>query len=601
MENRAVSTLEIKADPRPLQSIKNVLDNIAISAGKAKNAVMDLFRGQDSQPAGRSAGGSIFDKSPSSGGPRVGTPAGWRAPEQAIPAAPSSGGGGGGGGGPRSMADMGALGFMGYQGLQAMQGGFASYYGQEPMLTAGMYGGDLGGAMTASITATRQRQIGMARAGIGGTLGTASMGLGMAGMASATGMGAAAGGPIGAGAMLVGAALLSVASSWGQEAAGAFIGSLQAKEQAAVNQLQTFMSKRSQVAMTALSTTAIGGEALSDKQMNRFADQYGFDPSRSQGMMQQFARSGGNESRLGADAIMQAQLGLEIGPGQVGGLFRGFGQGMGAKRGGVDDRTYLEGVLATGMAAGIDKARLGEYMQRVAQSNEELATYGVARDAGESERERMGLVGAGFGGFQSADVSAQLNQVGSQHLMGMAGMRMPQQAFQAIIRRGLLEKFGSFGGAMEGLEGMVKGGGMAEFLKGEAGRMDEGDLRTSFLMQATQKFPSAANKLMDYRKGGIGAASLEELADEQTDRPEFAVTRKKAMIEATQTLAQTLPELAGHMDQWNRLMGVAVDNMTKNVDRLVGEMSDKFDSLSGMRKIVNEHDSMEGYYGWGNQ
>lgn len=423
-------------------------------------------------------------------------------------------------GGPLGrMGLIAGAGYLGHQALSTWSGAAGSYWQQAAGEAAGLGSGDLGQAMQASIAASYGRERALTQAGFGtaSTVGTGLMGAGAAMAATPAGL-----------PMMIAGALISAASEFGSKAADAMLAKAQAQETAAAGALNRFVGSYRPITQAAAQFTAYlpgrtvtGASAYTNSGANTpwsdenigLADRYGFSAPEGAQREAAFVRGGGNG--LGTNFILAAERGWQLSADQQAAFTRGVapGQGAGFVRSGNVEQ-YTRTTIADAVKLGMDVARIPDYLQRISALNAQFVERGIGIDAASLAQVVTGMQAGGLSPWAATAAAQNMQGYGGNLLSQMAGMRVPQGATQALVMRGLMQRFGGFDEAMGGLEGLLSSGQFPDFLKQTTGSMGmTGGISTAIMMQLTGLGPGAAEKaLKSGRMSGLGGETEEQAA-----------------------------------------------------------------------------------------
>lgn len=487
----------------------------------------------------------------------------------------------------KAIGGLGSLGIGGMmlQGsLRTTSSAMQSYFGQEAIEQGGLVSGSLSQALSGVAAASYNRQKATQQAVIGGGGGA----IGGAGMV-AGGMLMTNPGTFGVGlALMIGGALVSAGSQVGSAAANSFLSVLQAKEQAAFGFYEDVYQKRTQLARTGMKAIALGGEMPSDSEMfsrsggrsSGLGYEFGYSPQEIAQQSAEFAQAGGHG--LSTRFRLAADRGLGLGSGSLGSYISalsggqasfGFAPSTGA---GMPGENHLNRIIANAIGAGISKAKLGDYLSRIASTNEAMVSRGLAMSDIGIQRNLGGLTTAGFTPMQAASAAQNVNQYGSSLLSEMGEQRLPSSMVRALVKRTLLQKYGSWDAAMTGLEGELQTGEAMTTMAGiQSGLPDE--LQAPFGMAITGMFPTMAKKFGSFAPGeGMGGPDVYEAAKAVTGAPEFQMLQMAATREGMQTMAQSIQQINAQFDLMVTLLEKQTDNLRERfpaaIDRLLTEL-----------------------------
>ena len=435
----------------------------------------------------------------------------------------------------------------------AMYGGskIMGAYAQAVQAGVGLEAGELSGSLTGALSGESGYRRQMRGAALGAGQGVAyTAAAGMALYGGLPGMVAGAG--------------IALVTAIASPIIDAYVQKTQVREAAAIGTMEKFMSRRGALAGQEMGLLSIGGGLTPESAMRFTAGRYGVGAQQQLAMRQAYLRGGKGAAAgaFNADTLAALNLGFGLDAGSVGGLYAGTSAGQGAKLAGGSERAYLEGVLAQGMAAGIEKARLPDFLARVASSNESLAQYGGAKDIARVSAVATGLTRAGMQGFQAQTFQAGAEKAGTNALFGINEMIMPGAARDALIKRWAFQKFGA-AGATAGLENTMNAGGMPEALKGIAQGLGNPMMSTAFLTGSVGMFPGASRKALGLEVGGVGTTDVEAEAErvKREGGERFGAVAAQATLDTMQTFAGTLKELDGYFKETIKQMGVNIENM----------------------------------------
>lgn len=423
-------------------------------------------------------------------------------------------------GGPLGrMGLIAGAGYLGHQALSTWSNAAGSYWQQGAVEAAGLGSGDLGTAMQASVQASygRQRALTQAAWGTGSTVGTGLMAGGAFLAATPAGL-----------PMMIAGALISAASEFGSKAADAMLAKAQAQETAAAGALTRFVGAYRPITQAAAQAGAYGrtvtgatyytnrggpGFFFDEPEVKGLADIYGFSAPEGAQREAAFARGGGRG--LGINFLLAAERGWQLSADQQAAFARGVapGQGAGFVRGGNIEQ-YTRTTIADAIKLGMDTARIPDYLQRISALNAQFVERGIGIDAASLAQVVTGMQAGGLSPWAATAATQNMQGYGGNLLSQMAGMRVPQGATQALVMRGLMQRFGGFDEAMGGLEGLLSSGQFPDFLKQTTSSMGlSGGISTAIMMQLTGLGPGAAEKaLKSGRVSGLGGETEEGAA-----------------------------------------------------------------------------------------
>ena len=567
----------LEIEPRTT-GVQRVRDLLAESAGFAASIKGDLGA---SRPGGGGAapGGGGGARAPSPDAQR----AEFRRTHALAERIARTGGPEGGGsamqrfltGGQMSGRQIGGLGSLGFVGMAANRGiqSWLQYQtatlGAEPGLAGGMASGDYGTAAHAAIQyqATRETAAAHARYAPGEMAGQ--------GMMMAGGVMAMSGAGVVPGiAMMALGAVVDAASKFGAAAAESMIQTLAAKEGAAVERGQGFFSARVGMGQQSLAMAPYGRGMPSDADLRNLGSRYGYKTPEIGQRLGAFGKAGGwgisdesilaNERGYGVDASSQGRYARSLLPSAA---------GMSTLPAGMTPETHLRAVLTDAVAAGVQTARLPEYLNRLVGINESFQDRGLPIRAEGTRRAVAGLANMGWTPWEATTAVSGANQFGASTIQGLAGQILPGGASQALLLRGLIKKFGSVKGAMMGGQKMIETGEMPEFLSGIQGGL--GDLPgLAFGMQTTGMFPKHAAHFAHYKPaaGVAGAgATAEERAAEYMGRPEAGPVGVDVLRDQMMTLGESLRGAEGRFAD---ILGLAADALV-NYANHINEANEK--------------------------
>lgn len=421
-------------------------------------------------------------------------------------------------GGPLGrMGLIAGAGYLGHRELSNWSNAAGSYWQQGAVEAAGLGSGDLGQAMQASVAASYGRERALVGAGFGtaSTVGTGLMGAGAFMAATPAGL-----------PMMIAGALISAASEFGSKAADAMLAKAQAQETAAAEALNRFVGAYRPITQAAAQAgaygrTVTGATYYTNRGVNTpwsdedigLADRYGFSAPEGAQREAAFARGGGRG--LGVNFLLAAERGWGLSADQQAAFTRGVapGQGAGFVRGGNIEQ-YTRTTIADAIKLGMDTARIPDYLQRISALNAQFVERGIGIDAASLAQVVTGMQAGGLSPWAATAATQNMQGYGGNLLSQMAGMRVPQGATQALVMRGLMQRFGGFDEAMGGLEGLLSSGQFPDFLRQTTGSMGmTGGISSAIMTQLTGLGPGAAEKaLKSGRVSGLGGETEEQAA-----------------------------------------------------------------------------------------
>lgn len=557
------TVLKVSVDSSQVRSLQNEVSRLGVAADKASQAFVG--------GPGRYPLGTILDAHgrpmlPSGGGGVGAMPGGGGASPPPPPRTPGfrdrikSFMFGGEGFQTGRLEQFGYSAIMLNQALDMLAGSASSYMGSFGPETGALFSGSLGSATQGVLSAQLARKQALIQGGVGG-VGTMA-GSGLIAMSSTMGS------PWARAGMVFAGIVTSAAAQWGAAFWGSVESKATAKESAGASMAEQVFRSREQLAELSLSAMRLGGRGLTDAD-HRFGVRFGLSPNETGQRWSQFISAGGVGISL--DALLGAESRYGIGGGSLAGMIRNLRPGMGAAYPGdyagapnaareQARETMIAETIGTALAAGLDKARIPEFLGMVASQMSGFASYGMTVSARDLERTRLGLVDAGYMGFQANTVANRVDSLGISTMMSMSGMRFPKQAIDARIRAGLISKFGSEYEARRGLESMLQRGEFEGFLQDIAMGIGEPGARSAFLQNTLGMSPSASEKFLKYGKGKLGRAPLRG-PGAIAETPEFEVGQFQAIMDATTALSKTIPQLSDLFQKMTEVLGAALGNM----------------------------------------
>jgi hypothetical protein len=466
---------------------------------------------------------------------------------------------------------------VGYKVMNEIGGRIEAYYGTMGPLTGGLTSGSLYNAMGASIQAHAAREMVTGTPqllwGAAGAVGGGMMVAGGAGLIGASGT-AAVSGPVGW-ALLAGGVLLSLAARWGTAAANAQIARMSSAQQSAVQVFQRAVEARSGLARVGLSLGAFGMGMPGAEEFKR-ATQLGFESSDVAQRYQAFAAAGGTKTNVMGVLGMERAYGIDAGT--FGRWQRAFQPGAGATMPGgfnvLSTEVLLRNTMAAGLKAGIQEARLGEYLQRISALNEQLVERGVTISAEGVANWQRGLAAAGIKGMMGVAGLSGVANFGAGLGQTVKDLFMPQQLIQAMGLRALALRGGATPkGMMSALETVRRSPeGMLSFAQDMSNILPE-DFQTLAMGQVTgyQEWGTMAAARKARPKGASPWTTLfggaEELARSiYAATPETGLLTQQATSENIITFGAKIGELTKGLEQMSTVSQSAIENLAVLAD-----------------------------------
>lgn len=238
--------------------------------------------------------------------------------------------------------------------------------------------------------------------------------------------------------------------------------------------------------------------------------------------------------------------------------------------GATSQKAYLEAVLAAGVSAGVELARMPELLQRVASANEAMQQSGAHPNLMRGAAVMQGLSNAGMVGMEGATFAGAADR----GVMGLGSsiteMLLPSQARKGIMMQLAFQRFGI--NAPQKLAELGANHGGPEFMR-DAAKMLGPTLAPLMLAGETGMIPGTAGKALGLEVGDVGAFDVigEAARTKDANRGVFLPSQRNAQAEAMQTFAEGLPMLAKYLDEFVNLMAINIASMRKHTPGMLAE------------------------------
>lgn len=524
------------------------------------------------------------------------------------------GSGGGAGRGAGGLAGLGIAGALGYQTLNTVTESIADLYRADVPMAQGLYSGSATAAAQSAVQYQAQREMAIRHAGIGGIGGAAStvaMGVGGASVAGAAVAGAAIPG-VGVALLAIGALTKSL-TDLANAAADSKTQVEAARRSAAISLFEEIHGRRvglaqNEASLMGFARNAAGAEMLHGRfggdettsPVARAAKRLLMDPNVLAGRMRSFIGAGAQAEH---DPFRAAALEVrdKVSMESQARYLRTFQRGEGATIGGggpQQEQAMLEGVVKTAFDAGLTKHRIGDYLGRIAQTNEAMADRGLIVDERVAERSRRGLIGAGLTPMQALGAQTNVGGLMQEEMGSLVDLRMPMSRVKALIRQQALRQFG---GVDEAIAGMEKLSGDRDasltFLRNAGAGLDATQLKL-LMSQGAGVFPSLGGKLAAYTAGADrGAGPSGETMVGRAHRflrqslglDTTEMLSQKVVSENVKTFGLTPEKIAENMDMFNKIIRMSVENLRdyppEEMFRTLREAIDTFAADSRSRPL----------------